>query len=241
MRYYGRPSHACSLRAPLTCIGRIRHLGASVPWGAPSAGASSARCARLRRASWPPPPEGSKGGRRLRRRRACARAKHRSRRSLWAPSGDRSHMRPPVGAAGRPGAARCRAARYALLAEEVRGTSSATARGTARGVCTLTMRRCRPQHLDGEADRGRGRASRIPGARALDPPGYRVRVGERLRYAVAVAGRDWILHLAYVSRNWPVRRFAARSQSASKLSSPSARKRTKGKGQSESLCVDWVG
>ena len=52
--------HACSLRAPLTCIGRIRHLGASVPWGAPSAGASSARCARLRRASWPPPPEGSK-------------------------------------------------------------------------------------------------------------------------------------------------------------------------------------
>ena len=120
------------------------------------------------------------------------------------------------------------------------GRARATA-GVLPGVCTLTMRRCRPQHLDGEADRGRGRASRIPGARALDPPGYRVRVGERLRYAVAVAGRDWILHLAYVSRNWPVRRFAARSQSASKLSSPSARKRTKGKGQSESLCVDWVG
>ena len=126
--------HACSLRAPLTCIGRIRHLGASVPWGAPSAGASSARCARLRPASWPPPPEGSKGGRRLSRRRACARAKHRSRRSLWAPSGDRSHMRPPVGAAGRPGAARCRAARCAPLAEEVRGTSSGTARATASGV-----------------------------------------------------------------------------------------------------------
>ena len=49
-----------ALRVPLTCIGRSRRLGASVPWGAPSAGASSARCARLRRASWPPPPAGSK-------------------------------------------------------------------------------------------------------------------------------------------------------------------------------------
>ena len=212
-----------ALRVPLTCIGRSRRLGASVPWGAPSAGASSARCARLRPASWPPPPEGSKGGRRVRRRRACARAKHRSRRSLWAPSGDRSHMRPPVGA-GRPGAARCAELPGAPSLRRCGGRARARPR-VLPGMCTLTMRRCRPQHLDGEADRGRGRASRIPGARALDPPGYRVRVGGRLRYAVAVAGRGWILHLAYVSRNWPVRRFAARSQSASKLSSPSARKR----------------
>ena len=228
MRYYGRPSHACSLRAPLTCIGRIRHSGASVPWDAPSAGASSARCARLRRASWPPPPEGSKAvgdylGGGLAHVPSTARG-GRSGRPVGTgltcalPWEQRAGQVQPGGEL--PGAPRS--------LRRCGGRAPGTTRGNAwvlPGVCTLTMRRRRPQNLDGEADRGRGRASRIPGARALDPPGCRVRVGGRLRYAVAVAGRGWILHLAHVSRNWPVRRFAARSQSASKLSSPSARKR----------------
>ena len=118
---------------------------------------------------------------------------------------------------------------FEVRPEEARELTSGTARAAIRTCCSAVRSNSTVTQIEAVPGPslfpGRVHLTHLVRVRVRVRFRFRFRFRFRLRFRVRVRARvRALLHLTtHVSRNWPVRRFEARSQSPSKLSSPSPR------------------